>query len=381
MAISDPRDIPGLVMWLSADAISGVSVGADVTTWADQSGNGNNGTLSNGGSGVYSATGGPSGGPAVTLNGAGRYILPNGLMAGAAAGEAFLGLKATNQSGGTWSISPGGSLASHYPHSTGYYENFGLQSSRPRITTQTTFATSWQNLNMWSAASDFSVTVDPAAISYTSASQGAVGWNTGTCLVFSNGTNNIAGAAAYVILFNRKLTTTERADLKTWLSANPSGGTPGAGPAPTTGTLTISAPPPVLAVSGDYAAPPATGTLTLSAPLPALSLTGDVLSAATGMLGLTAPVPTLSIAGTVAGAAITGTLGLATPPPAVVLTGTVSGVDTDLTYSNDGYGYAGIARVVYDPPVAEPAATIQRTKVKRVHQSLPAPTLVNGRPT
>lgn len=154
----------------------------------------------------------------------------------------------------------------------------------------------------------------------------------------------------------------------------------GGGPVPITGTLAVNTPAPAVALAGTAVPPTVTGNLALATPAPALALTGGTASAeVTGTLAVTTPVPTLSLAGTVAGAAITGTLGLATPPPAVVLIGTVSGVDTDLTYSNDGYGYAGIARVVYEPPV-EPAAP-HRVKVRRVHQSLPPPTLVDGRPT
>ena len=53
---------------------------------------------------------------------------------------------------------------------------------------------------------------------------------------------------------------------------------------------------------------------------------------------------------------------------------------TRLTYSGDGYNSDGSALVDFDPAVASAPAHLTRAKVQRVHQSLPAPTLVNGRP-
>lgn len=49
MAIITPTDIPGLKIWLKADAIGGLSNGDPVGTWADQSGNGNDFTQATGG--------------------------------------------------------------------------------------------------------------------------------------------------------------------------------------------------------------------------------------------------------------------------------------------------------------------------------------------
>jgi hypothetical protein len=55
--------------------------------------------------------------------------------------------------------------------------------------------------------------------------------------------------------------------------------------------------------------------------------------------------------------------------------------DSSDMFANDGYNYTGTSRVFYEAPIAEPPPAIVREKVKRVHQSLPAPTVVNGRPT
>src|SRR5205085_3322175 len=42
----DPSSIPGLEVWLKADAITGLSDGDKIATWPDSSGNGHNGTQS-----------------------------------------------------------------------------------------------------------------------------------------------------------------------------------------------------------------------------------------------------------------------------------------------------------------------------------------------
>lgn len=44
MPINDPTDLPGLVQWLDADQETGLSDGDNVSSWTDQSGNGNHAT-------------------------------------------------------------------------------------------------------------------------------------------------------------------------------------------------------------------------------------------------------------------------------------------------------------------------------------------------
>lgn len=59
----------------------------------------------------------------------------------------------------------------------------------------------------------------------------------------------------------------------------------------------------------------------------------------------------------------------------------ISITDTSTRYANDGYGYDGMADVYNEPPIDEaPAYAPGRKKVMHVHQSMPAPTLVDGRP-
>lgn len=65
----------------------------------------------------------------------------------------------------------------------------------------------------------------------------------------------------------------------------------------------------------------------------------------------------------------------AAPPPEPPSTG------TSTEYENDAYNLTGTASVFYDVPVTPAPSGVTRAKVMRVHQSLPAPTLVDGRPT
>lgn len=54
-------------------------------------------------------------------------------------------------------------------------------------------------------------------------------------------------------------------------------------------------------------------------------------------------------------------------------------VGTDL--QSGGYNYTSTTAVRYDVPVAPAPSGVYQAVVQRVHQSMPAPTLINGRPT
>jgi hypothetical protein len=83
------------------------------------------------------------------------------------------------------------------------------------------------------------------------------------------------------------------------------------------------------------------------------------------------------------GAIPLGSLAATLPAFTASLSGTytLGFTDSSDTFNNDGYSYTGTSRVFYEAPIADPPPAIVREKVKRVHQSLPAPTVVNGRPT
>lgn len=94
-----PSDVANLELWLKADAITGLSDGAQITTnWPDSSGNSRNATAVAGGTGnkpTWQATAGPNSMPAVKPKGAGStddagwFTLPN-FMTGFTAGDIFV---------------------------------------------------------------------------------------------------------------------------------------------------------------------------------------------------------------------------------------------------------------------------------------------------
>jgi hypothetical protein len=71
-----PKQLPGLVLWLRADA--GITIATGVSNWADQSGSGNNfAQATPGNQPTVSAAGGPTGGPAIAFASASSQFLTN----------------------------------------------------------------------------------------------------------------------------------------------------------------------------------------------------------------------------------------------------------------------------------------------------------------
>jgi hypothetical protein len=115
------------------------------------------------------------------------------------------------------------------------------------------------------------------------------------------------------------------------------------------------------------------GAATLAADLVVPAQAGALAVILSGDSGLSAG---LTVQGRVSLAAVlSGQSSLAGAPTVIAVS------NSSDTFANDGYNYTGTSRVFYEAPIAEPPPAIVREKVKRVHQSLPAPTVVNGRPT
>jgi hypothetical protein len=167
----------------------------------------------------------------------------------------------------------------------------------------------------------------------------------------------------------------------------------GGAPAPTVGNLVAALPAITATLSGSYTAPvvaPVVGHLGMTLPGVTVSLSGSyvapVVTTPVGNLAASLPAVTAALSGAYvapAGAIPVGTLAATLPAFTASLSGTytLGFTDSSDTFDNDGYNYTGTSRVFYEAPIAEPPPTIVREKVKRVHQSLPAPTVVNGRPT
>lgn len=231
----DPRSIPGLVAWYSAQAETGYANGQAMTGWTDLSGNGNHAVAANAGGGsgpLWQSTTGPSGGPAVRFQSAsngGYFILPDNLLSGASAGEIVVRIKSDNVNCGSWSLGARGlNDQSHYPFSGTVYEGFGLPTgTRRSFTPGTETITAWRRYDVWSAASDFAASLDGVSkVIYTGAFTPAFPTTNIWLGRGLGGSTNFPfqGHMTTVALYARKLTTTERADLAAWMTAHPSGG-------------------------------------------------------------------------------------------------------------------------------------------------------------
>lgn len=220
MVISNPEDISGLVLWLSADAL-GYADGATVTSWSDLSTVGNNSTATSG-SPIMERTGGPGGGPCVVFPSSDTYFQFGDVMAGATDGEVLAYVRCANTGAqqDEWKWGSSGNLC-HYTFSDGnIYEDWGSDTRfgfNPGVD-----VSQWRRYGVWSATNDWAAQLDASTVA-TQGSGHSVGWTT-TPRVGSNG-GGVGAAMRYstVLVYNRKLTTGERSDLHTWLAANPSG--------------------------------------------------------------------------------------------------------------------------------------------------------------
>lgn len=241
MTINDPRDISGLVAWYSADyEDTFYNDGDQITTLHDLSGNGNDATGAQRSVGLkprWRSSGGSSGGPRFSFpNGnnntttGGWFTLPN-LLSGATAGEIMATIKADAAvtSCGLWAFGAGTGAndQSHYPFSGTVYENFGLATTQRKSFVPSMAITSWRRYNVWTSAADFTARLNETnqvttgtsvTPTWTSTPRIGVGRrNSGDDMCFN-------GDMGVILIYNRKLTSGERADLVTWVTANPSGG-------------------------------------------------------------------------------------------------------------------------------------------------------------
>lgn len=247
MAIADPRDIPGLVCWYSAEAETAYANGASMTGWTDLSGNGNHATVQGTLAPQWESASGPGGGPAVRLRGSdgatsdatrGYFKVPAAAVSGLTAGEILTYLrssKATTVASSLWSW---GSWAdqSYFTFSNGsVYDYFGSTVRKGPFAPGVTIQNQWRRYGVHSAAGDWAARIDGTQIHSTATNTVSFPASGGQQPIIGDSTypNQIAsgsfsspwrGLMTAVIFYNRKLTSTERSDLDAWLVANPSGG-------------------------------------------------------------------------------------------------------------------------------------------------------------
>ena len=314
MPINNPRDIPGLVVWYSAEAETSYADGAPMTQWTDLSGSGNH-AVPVGATPQWQATTGPGGGPAVHFVGSGSgtgstqgyFQLPTGLMGAATAGEVHFQVRrdpaATNGNIGQLHAFSNPDFSFYTYSDAKVYDAFGSTARKDAIVpTVTTDA--WRRLNMWSAPNDWAMRLDGAV--QRTASTNTVAWYSTPTIGTSANASGIAsggqrspfkGWVSTVVLFNRKLTTTERSDLDAWLAAHPSGGTTAA--APPSATLLANLRPKSAAFA---AATVLAASLTGSLPAKTASFALDIPAAPDRTVSLLATLARKTSAGTILGA-------------------------------------------------------------------------------
>lgn len=231
--ITDPRDVPGLRLWLSAEAMPA----GPVTTWSDLSGLGHDAVNVNGATaGTAPAIAGGLG-TSLGFADATAYALPMDTFkpaelagAGLPAAELFVSCASSDFGGVVWAGGVGVEY-SHHPYFDGNcYESFG-SAQRPgfapgsplnvphRLHIRTT-STTWQaRIN---EAVRYTRPAGPHSVEWPSSSAQALigtGGGPGTTYGFN-------GSIGCVLIYGRELSPTERADVDAWLAANMHGGVP-----------------------------------------------------------------------------------------------------------------------------------------------------------
>lgn len=241
MSIVSPRDIPDLLFWGSPEyEAANYTDGQAMTGLTDLSGLGNHATAVGGLPPLFQATTGPGGAESIRFRGThgttsatwGYFSLPAGLMGSAASGEITAMLKSDGANCSLWGlgVSAGSSAASHYPFSGTIYEGFGTN-NRKTLGAPVLSITDWRRYNVWSAANDYAAQLDSTS-QFTSGSN-TVLWDAAPIIghgkrngAVSDNTGSFQGNAGAILIYGRKLTTTERADRDEWMAANPNGGLP-----------------------------------------------------------------------------------------------------------------------------------------------------------
>lgn len=220
-----PVDVGGLVLWLSAEAETGYSDNDTISTWNDLSGLNNDGTTA--GAPKWRSATGPGSGPCVEFVGAANSLtLPN-LMNGETEGEIFATVRSTagGAEHGFWKFGTAGTN-NHYPFADNLvYEDFGSTARKDSINVGSGASqiTSWHRLNIWSAASDWSMQINESTVRSTTSN--TVAWNSAP-KIGSQAAGGAYVAYACILLFDHKLSTDDRDAIIDWLTANPNGGMP-----------------------------------------------------------------------------------------------------------------------------------------------------------
>ena len=208
------------LLWLKADAITALSSNAPISTWPDSSGRSNNATQSTGTAQPAWIPGAINGLPVVRFNGSNGFVNLPGFLTGMPQAEVFMVLKvaSTNATHGLWNFGGSGSAYNEvYTGAGGYIqEDFGSTSyynlgtpAQPtmqyhvyQVSAQTNNWAAWMNGSLLYQTVNNSVKFD----------------NEGSPTIGKNA-YYFWGDIAEVMIFNRALTTGERATINAYLNS------------------------------------------------------------------------------------------------------------------------------------------------------------------
>lgn len=202
---------------------------APITTLYDRSGNNNHATPTAGSVALMRHTGG-AGGTAPFLdcvNHGYRFILPDAPYAGITAVEYFASFRPKLNNRGPWNHN-GSDGDQYYPFDNGNcYSNFH-RSDRPSFANPLSPMNVWQRIGVWSTSAGGADSwcwrtneVERLKTSSTFQAGSAGGRWIGSIVNAGNPNGTEWGC---VLIYNRRLTPAERADVDAWLIANPAGG-------------------------------------------------------------------------------------------------------------------------------------------------------------
>ncbi len=202
----DPSDVPDLLMWLKADAITGLSDGDKVSTWPDASGNGKHATQSSNSKKPKYRTNQVNGLPAV------EFDASNDGMSTSANSPTTTTIIAVYKSR---TGASGKLLNAGFSFFMGPYVSFYRNYTFAYVNGPAVTSGRWITQTLRQSSSSAELHIDGAFVGST----GSVS-NPGSILLARQGTygERLDGSIAEVLVYSRTLTDTELSDVHDWLS-------------------------------------------------------------------------------------------------------------------------------------------------------------------
>jgi hypothetical protein len=233
----NPNSIPGLQLWLKADA--GVTLsGSNVTAWADQSGNGRNATPNDPTDKPLFNASDKNGNPTISLTSMSDYvervftISSNPL--GASGSTAFSVQYVEDVCGDSDDNGPifgnfgatGNGVQTHYPYGPDcyVYDAFATTSRKEGLTSPTTISDAWSIYSVHSTNGEWKDYVNGALMHSDSDNtyDNSIGGGDTTLYIgkqTGDGNYSFKGKIAEVIVYNLVLTTPERQQVEAYLNS------------------------------------------------------------------------------------------------------------------------------------------------------------------